>query len=397
MSDASKIEWTDATWNPVTGCTEVSPGCDRCYAKTLAERFRGTPGHYFERGFDVVLRPERLDQPLRWTKPRRIFVNSMSDLFHADIPDEYIARVFAVMALAPQHTFQVLTKRHGRMRSLLNSGAFADQVEHAIAGLVFDDTSTVKISAEQHDTAYRHVTGSRVIVTDPMPPLPNVWLGVSVEDQKRAELRIPALADTPAVVRFLSCEPLLSPLDLTAWLPRPRDPFAGGVLGWLSQGGRCDFQPGNIHGARSHVTALCRQCTNGRRISWVIVGGESGHGARPMHPVWVRDLRDQCTAGGVAFHFKQWGEWAPSTGRQQTQGFLWPAGELETRTASLAQVGPTRKAYVADEAPTRPGWVNVERVGKRHSGRMLDGRTWDEFPAYDPTDGSIVTVGRAES
>ena len=124
MSDGSAIEWTDATWNPVTGCTKVSPGCDHCYAETFAERFRGVPGHHFEQGFDLTLRPERLDQPLRWTRPRRIFVNSMSDLFHKDVPDEFIARVFAVMALAPQHTFQVLTKRHARMRALLTSHAW---------------------------------------------------------------------------------------------------------------------------------------------------------------------------------------------------------------------------------------------------------------------------------
>ena len=124
MTDRTGIEWTDSTWNPVTGCTEVSPGCDHCYAKTLAERFRGTPGHHFERGFDVVLRPERLDQVLRWTKPRRIFVNSMSDLFHDQVPDWFVAQVFARMALAPRHTFQLLTKRPGRMRALLTSPDF---------------------------------------------------------------------------------------------------------------------------------------------------------------------------------------------------------------------------------------------------------------------------------
>lgn len=191
MSDRSNIEWTDATWNPVTGCTKVSPGCDHCYAETLAERFRDTPGHYYENGFDVQLRPEKLDQPLRWTRPRRIFVNSMSDLFHDQVPDEYIAKVFAVMARAEQHTFQLLTKRHGRMRSLLSDDAFPDAVVRELGGGL----------------------GGW--------PLPNVWLGVSVENQQWADTRIPALLETPAAVRFLSMEPLLGPVDLDTQPWRP--------------------------------------------------------------------------------------------------------------------------------------------------------------------------------
>lgn len=243
MGDRSQIEWTDATWNPVTGCTKVSPGCDHCYAMRIATRFAGTPA--YPRGFGVTLHPGRLDRPIRWKRPRRIFVNSMSDLFHSDIPDEYIVRVWDVMANAPQHVYQVLTKRHGRMRSLVASGA--------------------------------------------LRTLPNVWLGVSVEDQKRAELRIPALLGAPASVRFLSCEPLLGPVNL-----------------------HLGDTPG---------------------IDWVIVGGESGPGARPMQPDWARSLRDQCGAAGVPFHFKQWGDWSPD-----------------------AHDG-------------------MRRVGKRAAGRDLDGRT----------------------
>jgi protein gp37 len=263
MSDASAIEWTDATWNPVTGCTKVSPGCDNCYAETFAERWRGTPGHHFENGFDVTLRPERIDQPLKWKKPRRVFVNSMSDLFHEAIPDEFIAEVFAVMAKTPQHTYQLLTKRHGRMRSLLSRPSFRDNLSHL---------------AEW--------------------PLPNVWLGVSVEDQKRADLRIPALMETPAAVRFLSCEPLLGPVNLTQVAP-------------------------GLRYSNSGFTAL----RGNPRIHWVIVGGESGNGARPMDPEWVRSLRDQCVAAEVPYFMKQWG-------------------------------GRNKKA----------------------TGRELDGRTWDEFP-----------------
>lgn len=209
----SQIEWTEATWNPVTGCTQISPGCAHCYAKTFAERFRGVPGHPYENGFDLQLRPERLDQPLRWKKPRTIFVNSMSDLFHPEIPEDYIRQVFGVMESAPRHRFQVLTKRSERLAELA-----------------------------------------------PTLPWPeNVWMGVSVENQRFA-CRANDLREVPAKVRFLSCEPLLGALDL-------------------------DLQ--GIH--------------------WVIAGGESGPGARAMQPEWARGLRDQCEAASVPFFFKQWG------------------------------------------------------------------------------------------
>lgn len=270
MSDKSKIEWTEATWNPVTGCTKVSPGCDNCYAETFAERWRGTAGHPYENGFDLTLRPERLDQPLRWKRPRRIFVNSMSDLFHDDIPDSHIAEVFSVMARTPQHTYQILTKRHGRMRSLLSRPSFRDNL--AMWGRPW--------------------------------PLSNVWLGVSVENQQWADIRIPALVDTPAAVRWLSCEPLLGSVSLLAWL--------NGGFGVVAP---------DLH--------------------WVVVGGESGRKSRPMHPDWARSLRDECTAAGVPFFFKQWGEWLP---------VRTPSGE------------------------------HHERVGKRGAGRELDDRTWDEYP-----------------
>jgi protein gp37 len=266
VSDNSAIEWTDATWNPVTGCTKVSPGCDHCYAETFAERWRGTPGHHFEQGFDVTLRPERLDQPLKWRKPRRVFVNSMSDLFHEQVPDDYIVTVFTRMWWSPQHTFQVLTKRHGRMRSLV------PRIEDRLREM-------------EHDLD---------LLDAPTPlrwPLPNVWLGVSVEDQKRADLRIPALLDTPAAVRFLSCEPLLGPVDLRR-ISRPSGQQPEMVLDVVGQ--RYGV-PGRWQAPTSH------------RIDWVIVGGESGPRARPMDPAWARSLRDQCTAAGVPFFFKQAG------------------------------------------------------------------------------------------
>lgn len=224
MSDRSSIEWTEATWNPITGCTEVSPGCDLCYARTFAERFRGVPGHPYEQGFDLKLWPERLEQPAKWKRPRVIFVNSMSDLFHEDVPMDYIARVFNAMASSPQHTYQVLTKRPGRMASVV-----------------------------------------RQLRPD---PLPHVWLGTSIELDRYA-WRADKLRETPADVRFLSLEPLLGPLpslDLSA-------------------------------------------------VDWVIVGGESGHGARPLDPQWVREVRDRCAEAGVPFFFKQMGSaWTRSLG-----------------------------------------------------------------------------------
>ncbi|MDD7813660.1 phage Gp37/Gp68 family protein [Mycobacterium sp. CSUR Q5927] len=335
MADHTTIEWTDATWNPVTGCTEVSPGCDHCYAKTIAERFRGTPGHYFEHGFDVQLRPDKLDLPLRWRRPRRVFVNSMSDLFHEQVPDAYIARVFAVMADAERHTFQVLTKRHARMRALLSSNEFQDAVLyhscHVGEGWNGYETTTWQW------------------------PLSNVWLGVSTENQRWADIRIPALLDTPAAVRWISAEPLLGPIDLRAWAApviSTCDPVTAEDGPFLAAVGR----------------AACRKVAAdlGEPIpaflDWVVVGGESGRGARPMHPDWTRSLRDQCQAAGVPFLFKQWGEWAPVNHRDPTLD---------------GQVSIPYRPGCPDPYPL--GWVR--RVGKKAAGRELDGRTWDQFPA----------------
>ncbi len=219
MAKKTSIEWTDATWNPVRGCTKVSPGCAHCYAETFAERFRGVPGHPYELGFDLRLVPEALVHPLRWARPSMIFVNSMSDLFHEEVPTDYIRRVASVMRFADWHVFQVLTKRAERMRELLSGPlGFAAQ-------------------------------------------LPNVWWGVSVENRKHGVPRVEHLHGTPARVRFLSIEPLLE-----------------------------DLGPIELRG-----------------LDWVIVGGESGRGARTMDGAWVRSLRDQCRASNVPFFFKQWG------------------------------------------------------------------------------------------
>jgi protein gp37 len=237
VSERSAIEWTDATWNPVRGCTKISPGCKHCYAETFAERFRGVPGHPFEQGFDLRLVPSALDLPKGWRRGRLVFVNSMSDLFHDEVPLAYIRKVFAVMRESPQHQFQVLTKR-------------AERLEELSAKLLF---------------------------------APNIWVGVSVETQEYA-WRIDHLRRVPAAVRFLSVEPLLGP-----------------------------------------ITKL-----ELKGIDWVIVGGESGRGARAMDPAWVRAVRDECDRSRVPFFFKQWGG-----------------------------------------------------VMKGRAGRVLDGRTWDEMPLGD--------------
>lgn len=259
MGDKSRIEWTDATWNPVTGCAKVSAGCKNCYAERDWTRLAAKVEAYRGRKFtDVVVHPERLDQPIRWRRPRRIFVNSMSDLFHEDVPDEFIDKVFAVMALCPHHVFQVLTKRPERMARYMDLST--DNREHAIG------EQMRLLSYGEHPCLFGH-SGLFDL------PLPNVWLGVSVENQEAADARIPFLLETPAAVRWLSCEPLIGPLSLMSW--------------HYHIGDELEFK---------------------LPFDWVVVGGESGPKARPMDARWVRSLRDQCVAAGVPFSFKQWGE-----------------------------------------------------------------------------------------
>jgi len=286
MADKSSIEWTEATWNPTTGCDRVSPGCDHCYALTLAKRLKGMGSAKYQTdgdprtsgpGFGLAVHHDALGIPLHWRAPRRVFVNSMSDLFHVGISDEFIAEVFAVMALAPQHTFQVLTKRHARMRALLGSREFVADAWARIA---------------QRGVA-------------PLPtnwwPLPNVWAGVSVEDQKWADIRIPALLDTPAAVRWLSCEPLLGPVDLSAWI-------YGKV--WPTT-------------ARGRGVGGMTMTADPSPIDWVVVGGESGPDARPMQATWVRPLRYQCQNARVPFFFKQWGGRTPKANGRELDGRTW--------------------------------------------------------------------------
>ena len=234
MAETTTIEWTDATWNPVTGCTKISTGCDNCYAERFSERFRGVRGHPFEQGFDLVLRPERLTQPLDWRRRRMIFVNSMSDLFHKKVPLEFTSRVFDTMEAADWHIFQVLTKRSSLMRKFVNR-RFRDR---------------------------------------PVPA--HIWLGVSVEDGTKLS-RVRHLKQTKSGIRFLSIEPLLGPV------------------------GRIDLAG----------------------IDWVIVGGESGPRARPMHLDWAREVRDQCLQQQVPFFFKQWGGYRPKSGGRTLDDQEW--------------------------------------------------------------------------
>lgn len=277
MSARTAISWTERTWNPVTGCDRVSPGCDRCYALTMARRLKAMGQPRYQRdgdprtsgpGFGVTVHPEAMHEPLRWRQPARVFVNSMSDLLHPRVPDDAVAEVFAVMALAQRHTFQLLTKRHARLRALLADNHFVEQVAAAAR------------RRDRCDPA----------LYDAGWPLPNVWVGVSVEDQQRAEARVPALLATPAAVRWVSCEPLLGPVDLgRAACPGTR--AGSGAVPHL--GGCC-------------ALAVCQ-------LDWVVLGGESGPGARPMDLAWARSLRDQCAAGGVPVHVKQLGS---ATARQ---------------------------------------------------------------------------------
>lgn len=332
----SHIEWTDETWNPVTGCTRVSDGCTNCYIERtppfrMAHRTFGS--HDIGATTGVKRYSERLHLPLRWRKPRRIFVNSLSDLFHEDIPDAFIAEVFGVMAAAPHHTFQVLTKRHARMRSLLSSTEFDLAVAEA-----WSRRSTTAGSLDGGDST-------------PPYPLPNVWLGVSVENQQWAGTRIPALLETPAAVRWISAEPLLGPVDLRNL--RVRDDALIDCLG------------GDVKSAYDGVVYSGTPSV----LDWVVAGGESGPGARPMHPGWVHFLRDQCQAAGVPYLFKQWGEWRPQ-----------PLYSTDDRHHVVMPDGRDRGTPWSGWGIDQPDAEVMERVGKKRAGRELGGRTWDEYP-----------------
>ncbi|WP_158669943.1 DUF5131 family protein [Bradyrhizobium guangdongense] len=360
MADRSKIEWTDASWNPLrarnlkTGkvgwhCEHATTGCEHCYSEGFNKRL-GTglpfkPGH--RKDIEIFLDEEMLTQPLRWKKQRRVFVCSMTDAFAEFVTDEMLDRMFAVMALASQHAFQVLTKRSKRMREYFADDGTWERIAEAAyelwcQHLAPQPTGHLTIKHFGKDD-------SEMWIEEPMP---NVWLGVSAERQPEADERIPDLCATPAAIRFVSGEPLLGPLDLAPWLAfvenDPNDPRMVFDENVMADG--IDLE---------QVT-----------LDWVIVGGESGRDARSMHPDWARALRDQCAAAKVAFFFKQFGEWAPST-PEDAKGNPhsgWMANAAHPHVARESELYPEAGAKF------------IARVGKQAAGRLLDGVEHNEFP-----------------
>lgn len=301
------IEWADEVWNPVTGCTKVSAGCKNCYAERIAGRFWGS------RKFgDIQIHPDRLEDPYHWKKPRRVFVNSMSDLFHSEVPDHFIDQVFVAMKMAYNHTFLILTKRPNRMLSWFKRWTNG---EWDTPGIIIHEAEA-KYGKSSTSSQYQW-------------PLKNVWLGVSVEDQKTADERIPLLLQTPAAVRFVSIEPMLGPVKLQGW-------------------------DGNFSRHYLNHDFIEDKATRGP-LDWVICGGESGPGARPVHPDWVRSIRDQCQMAQVPFLFKQWGEWLGTYPDDPK-----PEGKLD--------------CYIWN------GGIASWRLGKKKAGRLFDGVEWNQYP-----------------
>ncbi|MGC9207416.1 DUF5131 family protein [Acidithiobacillus sp.] len=355
MADKTGIAWTNATWNPVTGCSKVSQGCKHCYAEREWARLSANPKaiNYYGRAFTgVACHEDRLDQPLRWKKPRMIFVNSMSDLFHESVPDVFIDKVFAVMALAEQHTFQILTKRPERMFKYLTTPGRMDIIGNEAMPAVRSDCFGILEW-----------------------PLPNVWLGVSAEDQESADERLFYLMNTPAAIRWLSAEPLLGPIDF--------EDVPVGMNGPLRPYGE----------------------TNATKLDWIVVGGESGPEARPMHPDWVEAIQEQCTQAHVPFFFKQWGEWFPVN--QMTPEFMetlyrsnrkakaderqWDVDEAFGKHCVMPQAVLNKDGdclSLTDPMAFQQGSrsMSVFRVGVRKAGCRLNGREWQAWPGGMVTD-----------
>lgn len=344
MGDKTHIQWTDATWNPIRGCSRISEGCRNCYAEGVANRFKGEGMPYEgliastgQWNGNIKVVDSVMDQPIRWRKPRKIFVNSMSDLFHENLPFEQIDKIFGVMwaCLGSDHIFQVLTKRAERMHEYFSADRREQWARWAVNyGGAFEP------DAIYDQTAYAD------------GPYPNIWLGVSVEDQKTADERIPLLLDTPAAVRWISAEPLLKPVNLVS---------AGGL--WSDMNG-------------NPVPCPYREVQSGNRkrhLDWVVVGGESGSRARPMHPDWVRSLRDQCVASKVPFFFKQWGEFADQTNDEKKA----------ENNIIITKAGNTFAGYKHGsvvEQVVRGDGARMVKVGKKAAGRLLDGKEWNQYP-----------------
>lgn len=336
----SKIEWTDRTWNPVTGCTKISPGCAHCYAESFTLRFHRGPA-FLPGKTEIQIHTDRLEQPLHWRKPERVFVCSMSDLFHDDVPARFIAKIFGVMFQAPHLTFQILTKRPERMRELLNDMRF------------------------WWDVAHSGPSGQRIGFDEMAMQIPNAHLGVSVENQYWADRRIPLLLKTPGALHWLSIEPLLKPVDLTKWLePDRRECLCPD-----------SYLDNNVplKGCMRHDVL--------NAPGWVVVGGESGPSARAMHPQWARNIRDQCQAVGVPFFFKQWGAWCP----------VFPSPYNAVPVSKKAYTNSAAVHFdtgIASHAENKRmaaqlyefGYELMAQRDKKAAGWLLDGVGWREFP-----------------
>jgi protein gp37 len=307
----TKIEWTDESWNPITGCNKISLGCKFCYAERMAKRLVGRCGYPTNDPFKVTLHPDRLEQPLRWRKNRKVFVCSMGDLFHNDVPEDYIAKIFAVMRQGRQHVFQILTKRPERMLRYFSTHA---------------------------------------------EPEPWIWLGVSVEDQDAADHRIPFLLRMPKSIKFVSVEPLLGPVDLCH----------------IQHNG--EFEVNALTGDHGVLRPL--RGRSEKTINWVIVGGESGPGARPMNPHWALRIKNQCVNNNIPFFFKQWGEFRGAINGECFS--LSDSNVIAIHTAGMTACtkdnpfNPFREGH--------PGWRMMKRVGKKAAGRILDGQEWNQTP-----------------
>lgn len=364
MAEHSTIEWTDATWNVITGCSVLSKGCTNCYAMRLA----GTrlQHHPSRAGLtrdsaagpvwtgEVRFNEEWLDQPSRWRKPRRIFVCAHGDLFHESVPDAWIDRVFIAMQGAQHHTFQVLTKRAERMRRYLQRF----QPSPPRDGYISRDG----VESNRSPAGWPLFHPARW-------PLPNVWLGVSVEDQTSAESRIPELLATPAAVRWCSAEPLLGPIDLASIeVSRQAQPNEFRQV-------NATIELNALAGTR--ITDLGFEHAGGQRLDWVVAGGESGPDARPAHPEWFRTLRDQCAATHTAFHFKQWGSWTPGENVERTTGTVNTAFLVDDRWHMHFLNLATDHGHIDDQP-------DLYHVGKKAAGRHLDGRTHDDWPEVHP-------------
>ena len=404
----TKIEWCDKTWSPVTGCSPVSEGCEHCWAERFSKRLAGRCGYPADEPFRVTLHPGRLDEPLRWRKPRRVFVCSMGDLFHPDVPDEFITKTWDIMWKAKQHTFLVLTKRPERMKQWITDNAYAghfswvkrERDPFSPGDLIHIDDLWMRnmcgwATGNKCDCNNGYVCGyppdedsdkcehgnrlcmsynCPVASSDPSEKVlkenglggqydidnegcsidcdcmelhtrprnafvPNVWLGVTAENQARADERIPILLQIPAAVRLVSVEPTLGPIEIDYYFPR------------------YDYRPTYEYFRMAYGLTNDKPVLIRPGVDWVICGGESGPGARPMRPSWARSLRDQCQESGVPFFFKSWGEWVSPS---QMPGHVYR--EIEDFGDGIG---------ITD---------NPRKVGKQRAGRLLDGREWNEFP-----------------